>query len=149
MVKLPRIICRKYAMKILIAASILALSLSAPALAQDAKPAGPPTVYAIHYKTGPAWKVGRPLREQAMGPHAAYMRKLFADGKMLAAGPTLNMDGPAPVADGGIILLKASSLDEAKALMAADPAVTGGLFLGEVRVWRPAFSTGEAVAPKS
>lgn len=125
-----------------------------PALAQDAQgparpPATIPTVYVIQYKTGPAWLVGKPLRDQPMGPHGAYMRKLFAEGRLLAAGPTVNTEGEAPLVDGGVILLRAASLDEAKAVMSADPAITAGLFVGEVRTWRVAFSKGEALAPPS
>lgn len=131
------------------------LTLAAgPALAQDGQapakpPATIPTVYVIQYKTGPAWLVGKPLRDQPMGPHGVYMRKLFAEGRMLAAGPTVNTEGDAPLVDGGVILLRAASLDEAKAVMAADPAITAGLFVGEVRTWRVAFSKGEALAPPS
>jgi len=84
-----------------------------------------------------------------MGPHGAYMRKLFAEGRMLAAGPTVNTEGAAPLVAGGVIPLRAASLDEAKAVMAADPAVTSGLFVGEIRTWRVAFSRGEPIAPKS
>jgi len=135
-------------MRLVLAATMLALA-AAPALAQEAKPAPLPTVYVIHYKTGPAWKVGKPLREQAIGPHGEYMRKIFAEGRMLAAGPTVNADGGVTLVDGGIVLLKAASLEEAKAVMAADPAVTAGLFVGEVRSWRVAFSTGDPLAPRS
>lgn len=139
-------------MRLALCAILLALAAS-PALAQDAKaPAKPPalpTLYVIQYKTGPAWLAGKPLSEQPMGPHAAYMRKLFAEGRMLAAGPTVNTEGATPLADGGVILLRAASLDEAKAVMAADPAVTAGLFVGEVRTWRVAFSKGEPLAPPS
>lgn len=134
-------------MRLALAATILALA-AAPVMAQPAKPpATIPTVYVIHYKTGPAWLVGKPLRDQPMGPHGAYMRKLFAEGRMLAAGPTVNTEGADPLVDGGVILLRATSLDEAKAVMAADPAITAGLFVGEVRTWRVAFSKGEPLAP--
>jgi len=136
-------------MRLALAATILALA-AAPAMAQPAKPpATIPTIYVIHYKTGPAWLVGKPLRDQPMGPHGDYMRKLFAEGRMLAAGPTVNTDGGVPLVDGGVILLRAASLDEAKAVMAADPAVTAGLFVGEIRTWRVAFSKGEPLAPPS
>ncbi|MDP3747065.1 MAG: YciI family protein [Phenylobacterium sp.] len=131
-----------------LAASILALAAT-PAMAQPATPATIPTIYVIHYKTGPAWLVGKPLRDQPMGPHGAYMRKLFAEGRMLAAGPTVDAEGAVPLVDGGVILLRAASLDEAKAVMAADPAITAGLFVGEVRTWRVAFSKGEPLAPPS
>lgn len=121
--------------------AVLLLALAAgPAMAQ-APAAAPVVVYVISYRTGPSWKPGKPMAEQAIGPHGAYMRRLFDEGRMLAAGPTLDIDG-------GVVLLRAASLDEAQAVMAADPAVTSGLFVGEVRAWRPAFSSGEPVAPR-
>ncbi|WP_309643750.1 YciI family protein [Phenylobacterium sp.] len=137
-------------MHLAILASALAL-MATPAFAQVASPpAAPlPTVYVIQYKTGPAWLVGKPLRDQPMGPHGAYMRKLYADGRMLAAGPTVDTGGATTLVDGGVVLLRAASLEEAKAIMAADPAVTAGLFVGEVRAWRVAFSNGDPLAPRT
>lgn len=124
-------------MKALIAAAVLMLA-GAPALAQT--PAT--TIYVITYKAGPTWKPGVPMAKQAIGTHAAYMRKLHAEGRMYAAGPTLDIDG-------GVILLKAADLKEAQGVMAADPAVATGLFVGEVREWRLAFSSGEPLASKT
>lgn len=125
-------------MKALIAATVLTLA-AGPAVAQ---PAPATTVYVITYKAGPTWKPGVPMAKQAIATHAAYMRKLHAEGRMYAAGPTLDIDG-------GVILLKAADLKEAQGIMAADPAVTTGLFVGEVRQWQLAFSSGETLAPKA
>jgi len=93
--------------------------------------------------------IGKPLRDQPMGPHGTYMRKLYAEGRMIAAGPTVDTGGATTLVDGGVVLLRAASLDEAKAVMAADPAVTAGLFVGEVRAWRVAFSNGDPLAPRT
>ena len=112
------------------------LLLAAPAWAQPA-----PAFYVITYTAGPAWLAGKPMSQQALGPHAAYMKKLLADGRMAAAGPTFNVDG-------GVVILKADSLEAAQAIMAADPAVASGLFTGELRSWTPMFSSGEPLAPK-
>lgn len=132
-------------MRALIIVAALALT-AAPGFAQPANPPTAPapatTVYVITYKAGPTWKAGVPMSKQAIGSHAAYMRKLYAEGRMYAAGPTLDIDG-------GVVLLRAADLAEARALMAADPAVTTGLFVGEVREWRLAFSSGEPLAPKA
>lgn len=120
-----------------LAAAIAALLLlAAPAWAQPAA-----AYYVITYTAGPAWVAGKPMSQQALGPHAAYMKQLHAAGRMAAAGPTFNVDG-------GVVILKADSLEAAQAIMAADPAVTSGLFTGQVRSWTPAFSSGEPLAPK-
>ena len=118
----------------LFAAALLGLADVTPA-------ASPATIYVISYHAGPAWLVGKPLMEQPIGAHSAYMKQLFSEGRMIAAGPTLE-------APGGMILLSCASVGEAKATMDADPAVTAGLFVGELRTWRVAFSNGESLASR-
>src|SRR5690349_5730446 len=69
--------------------------------------AAPTTIYVVSYHAGPTWRVGEPLKDQAIGPHGAYMRRLFEEGRMIAAGPTLE-------APGGVVLLSCASASEAK-----------------------------------
>ena len=98
------------------------------AAAQDAG-----SLFIFIYRQGPAWKVGAPIREQpAMGAHGAYMKRLFDEGRVFAAGPTTD-------APGGLVILRGDDLDEAKTLMAADPGVTSGMFTGEIHGWIPVF----------
>lgn len=61
---------------------------------------------------------------------AAYMNQLAAQGKLLAAGP---IDDHSEWR--GLYLYKCSSLSEAKALAAADPAVKSGRLTIEVHAW--------------
>ena len=115
---------------ILVALAVLAVAL--PALAQ-----APGGLFIFIYRQGPAWKVGAPMREQpAMGPHGAYMKRLFEAGQSFAAGPTTD-------APGGIVIVRAASLDEAAAMMARDPALTSGMFIGELHAWTPAFRSDQ------
>ena len=108
------------------------LALAAPAAGQ-----APTSLFVVIYRQGPAWKPGAPMREQpAMGAHGAYMRRLFTEGTSFAAGPTTD-------APGGIVIVRASSLEAATALMASDPAVTSGMFLGEIHAWAPAFRSDQ------
>ncbi len=53
--------------------------------------------------------------------HLRYVRDLKAKGKMVAAGPTVAFTW-------AVMLLKASSLEEARAMVEDDPAVKNGLF---------------------
>lgn len=100
-------------------------------MAADTAPAT--SLFVILYKQGPAWKEGVPMRQQeAIIPHFKYMKRLFEAGTILEAGPTL--DEP-----GGVVILKAKDLDEAKAIMAADPSVTMKMFVGEVHSWSDHF----------
>jgi uncharacterized protein YciI len=123
------------------AALTAALTLTAaPALAQAPK-AAPPTYYLFVYSAGPAWKTGQPMSVQGLGPHGAYMTKLFKEGVVLAGGPTTDPEG------GGLALVKARDMAEAKALLAADPAINAGIMTAQVRNWRPVMATKDPLLP--
>lgn len=119
------------------AATLLA---AAPALAQTPAPA--PTVYYLFvYSAGPAWKTGQPMSAQGLGPHGAYMTKLFREGVVVAGGPSMEPQGA------GLAILKAKDMAEAKALLAADPAIKDGIMVAEVRSWRPLFAAKAPLLP--
>jgi uncharacterized protein YciI len=108
---------------------VFAMLLAAPP-APAADPAG---LYVLIYRQGPAWKAEAPPRGQtAMTAHGVYMKKLFDAGVTLAAGPTTDTPG-------GVVLLHADSLAQAQALMAADPSIISGMFIGEAHSWSPVF----------
>lgn len=115
-------------------APLLALTLLAgPVLADVTSVA--PSLFVILYKQGPGWKTGVPMKQQeAIQPHYQYMKKLFDDGVILYAGPTL--DEP-----GGVVILKAHDLGAATALMEADPSISSKMFEGEIHSWSPTFSS--------
>ncbi len=87
-------------------------------------------VFVIAYKPGPAWQGGVPMNRQALAPHAAYWTRLAREGRAIGAGPYLDVDG-------GMAMIRAMNLDEARAIVAVDPAVTSGVFVGEVHAWSP------------
>lgn len=90
-----------------------------------------PRVYVIVYRPGPSFEAGVPIMQQPLlPPHSVYMRHLVATGVTLAAGPMFTPDG-------GLVLIRAENLEQAQAYMAADPAVTSGMFVGQVSLWRP------------
>jgi hypothetical protein len=99
-------------------------------------------LYVLIYRQGPAWKVGTPMTGQpGIRVHGAYMKKLFDAGTTFAAGPTTD-------APGGLIIVRAASLHDAKALAAADPGITSGLFVPEIHGWSPVFRS-DAPLPKA
>lgn len=112
----------------LAAGAMLALAAAGRAAAQAPRE----DLYVVVYRKGPSWRAGRPMQEQDLAAHARYMRDLAGRGSLLAAGPLVT-------AEGGMVVLQAPSQAEAEALMRADPAVSAGIFLGEVSAWRPAF----------
>ena len=113
--------------------------VSGPVVQSAASPV--PVLYVIHYRPGPAWKPGRPLSEQGLERHGAYMRDLAARDEILAAGPLSTIEG-------GLVILRVDSLEVATARMQTDPAVEAGQFIGEVSVWRPGIDpAGRFAAP--
>ena len=106
---------------------------SQPPAATAPAPAG--GLYMIRLRAGPAYRPGVPLLQQDLREHGRYMQALAGRGVIVAAGPTM-------AESGGLVLLRAASIEEARALMQADPAIQSGLFVGEVSDWNPAFDPG-------
>ena len=104
------------------------VSMQPPAAAQMHAPMQ--QVFVIDYRPGPAWQAGVPMNRQALGPHAAYWTRLAHEGRAIGAGPYLDVEG-------GMAMINATTLDEARAIVAADPAITSGVFVGEVHGWSP------------
>ncbi|MCW4462999.1 YciI family protein [Sphingomonas sp. BT-65] len=96
-------------------------------------------MFAIVYRAGPAWKPGVPMKDQGLRDHFYYVKALHERGDIVYAGPM----GP----DGGLILVHAADQAAADAIVAADPAVKAGIFVGTARDFTPRFTgTGAAAA---
>lgn len=111
-------------------AFVLAMLLAPACALAQAGDAPTQQVYVVTYKPGPAWRAGVPMNRQALGPHAAYWMRLAREGRCIGAGPYLDSDG-------GMALITASNDTEARAIVAADPAVTSGVFVAELHPWSP------------
>jgi uncharacterized protein YciI len=73
--------------------------------------------------------------EAVMREHFLYLRRLLADGKLVLAGPSLG-----PVF--GVAVLEAADEEEARRLVAADPAVSSGLQTPELSPFRVSLLRG-------
>lgn len=93
-----------------------------------AKPAQKP-VYLVVYRPGPAFIAGRPLKAQPLRPHFNYMLELYQKGVLRSGGGFADDSG-------GAAMFEASDDAEAAAVIAADPAVTSGVFAYELRRWK-------------
>lgn len=94
--------------------------------------------FVLIYSRGPAWKPDLPMKDQSLGAHVRYMKEL-RDGKILFAAGPLDTDG-------GLIIAKAADQEEAAAIMARDPAIQAGIFVGQFHSWAAAFEAGSAPA---
>lgn len=97
----------------------------------------PQKTYAFIYAPGPQWLVGRPVTEQNLEAHCAYMGDLYARGQVPLGGLFVDDAG------GGFALVRAKGRGEAMALLAADPAIREGVFTGVVRRCHALFNGPE------
>lgn len=70
-----------------------------------------------------------PEEERIIGTHFQYLKKLLADGKLILAGPCED-------ASMGLAVFETRDEAEARAIVAADPAVTGKVFTCEIKPYR-------------
>lgn len=97
--------------------------LATPATESQAK-----SGYLITYSAGPSFLSGKPLNEQPLKEHVAYMLDLHRRG-------VLRMAGGFGDNSGGAAFVDAASLDEARRIAQDDPAVTSQVFIFEIRQW--------------
>lgn len=100
----------------------------------------PQPLFAFIYRPGPAWKPGVPMMEQNLRPHGAYIAGLAKAGQVLGGGGFVGVDG-------GMAIVRATDAAEAARLLAADPAITAGVFEADLRQWRPSFGADADLAP--
>jgi uncharacterized protein len=93
------------------------------------------------YQAGPAWRAGLPMSQQGLGPHGAYIQTLLEQGRLFAGGGFTTSDG-------GMAVVVAKDIEEARAILAKDPAVTSGIFSARLEHWRPRFRSA-APLPRS
>lgn len=137
---------RPLSITLMLAGFLAVQPLPALAFQEQAAPATAPAsnLFVVIYRPGPAWQAGRPMSEQGLLPHGRYYRGLLDDGRLFAGGGFTGSDG-------GMAILRVADLEAARAIVAADPAVTGGIFVAEVEQWRPRFRVAEPLpdAPAS
>jgi len=67
--------------------------------------------------------------ERIIGIHFQYLKRLLAEGKLLIAGPCED-------ASMGLAVIECENQDEARSILAADPAIEGKVFTGEIKPYR-------------
>ncbi|WFU47277.1 YciI-like protein [Sinorhizobium terangae] len=85
---------------------------------------------------------GLQLRLDTRPDHLAYLDHLNARGILKIAGPFLGADGKPT---GSLVIVKTETLEEAKAIAAADPYAKAGLFSNvEIKAYNWVFNNPEA-----
>jgi uncharacterized protein len=103
---------------------------ASPVCAQTAAAAPSKTTYLVVYRPGPGFLAGKPLKEQPLKEHGKYMLKLYTEGTLKIAGGFLDDTG-------GAMVFEAETEEQAKSVVAADPAVVTKVFVAEVHPWKP------------
>lgn len=123
-----------------LALALLCLGGASEAAAQDeetdeeatvegAADPGPPVYYVLFHSPGPQWNGDFSFREQpGIEAHVGYMAGLLERGLLVMGGPYLDDSG-------GMMVSRASSLEEAESLAREDPGVRSGLLRVEVKAW--------------
>jgi uncharacterized protein len=123
--------------------TVLALTMGMLMTTSAAQAAPDPAqpLFAVIYRPGPAWKPGLPMAQQDLRAHGGYIARLAQEGRVVAGGGWVGVDG-------GMAVLRCADADEAARLLAADPAVTTGVFAAELRRWAPRFGIDADLVPK-
>lgn len=87
--------------------------------------------FVILWAPGPAWVVGKTVREQAYWTeHAAFMDPLFENGTVIMGGPFV--DGT-----GSLVLVEGEEEHAVAEVFASDPFVVHGIFtLSSLKRWQ-------------
>ena len=86
------------------------------------------TLFILTYQQGPSWIAGEPMHRQRLADHFRYMLKLTGEGALVGGGPFTGENA-------GMAIIRAPDLAAARAILAADPAITTGVFTGSARAW--------------
>jgi uncharacterized protein YciI len=113
-------------------AFLLALMLTGAQTPPEPGAAAPRQLFLFLYRPGPAWRPGVPMPRQDLRAHGVYHARLVREGRGVAGGGYVGEEG-------GMAIVRAATLEEARAMLAADPAIQNGVFAAEIRQWQPRF----------
>jgi uncharacterized protein YciI len=87
--------------------------------------------FLVRQARGPAWDPSRGRRDQlGWNQHAAFIDRLTDDGTIWLGGPIGDVDGEYVV-----LVVRASTLEEARALFADDPWLDSILTIESIEPW--------------
>ena len=110
---------------------MLAAVLTGPLAAVEPEKSTMGTVFLVLLKKGPAWSAAETSETKAIQEaHMANIRAMWQAKKLVLAGP---MGDAGDLR--GVFLFQVATVEEARALAEADPAVKAGRLVAEVHPW--------------
>lgn len=98
------------------------------------------TLYAVEIKTGPAWDSSKPAHEQPyFREHSANLKRLRDQGSLILG---------ARYSDKGLIVLCASSEQDAHGMMQPDPSIQNRTFAYELHEFNVFYSGAVQAKPR-
>lgn len=123
-------------MRAALAALLMAVLLQA---GQEPAPAPPAKLFAVVFRTGPAWDPKKPpLQQSFFKEHSQNLAALRKAEKIALGGRYVDV---------GLIVVRAADLAEARELLAGDPSLTAGVFQAEVHPWSTIYDGCTSVPP--
>jgi hypothetical protein len=87
----------------------------------------PQKLFAIVFRTGPAWDKSKPPGQQSfMKEHSQNLAGLRKADKIALGGR---------FGEFGLVVVRAGDLEEARGMLAGDPSVAAGVFQADVHPW--------------
>src|SRR5262249_58983730 len=99
-------------------------------------------VYFMHPPRGDFIATMTDAERSAFDAHAAWLRKLLADGMLIVAGPCLGQ------VNTGIAIFEAPDEETARRIVADEPVTGGGYMRGDLRPYRLRLPRGRARRPE-
>jgi uncharacterized protein YciI len=111
--------------------AIVGLGAGLAAVGQEPAAPVPERLFAIVFRTGPAWDAAKPPNEQAhMKDHSANLAEMRKAGTIVLG---------ARYADVGLMVARAASAADVEKLLARDPSIAAGIFRVEVHPWSTVY----------
>lgn len=102
----------------------------------------PPVYFVLFHTPGEKWAANVSFREQpGVMEHVQYMAGFVQSNRLVMGGPFLDDSG-------GMMVMKAESLEEAERLAHADPSVQEGLLKVSVKPWMAAMRSQDTIVPR-
>ena len=81
-----------------------------------------------YYEPGPNWIKGKPLKDQPLTAHDAYLIGMHECGKV-------SMGGPFHDGSGGLVIFDTDDIVDVNDVLSQDPAIVEGILIADVKRW--------------